>query len=183
MATGTDFNLANDTRSGQSRTIMVVRYDDDYTATVRSMIQHEDALRDQRLGWLFALNGFLFTALGFGWKDDKSTPLVYVISPLGVAVALTSAVTLACTGVAIDRLASVWKTEMSAESTGPVMGLRSEYLRLRNKELERLHSGFKEAPWLARLAGNHKILYSWNAAPRLLALAWLVVLAIRICQY
>jgi hypothetical protein len=45
---------------------------DDYVATIRTMVQHEDGLRDQRLGWLFALNGLLFTALGLVWNDKGS---------------------------------------------------------------------------------------------------------------
>jgi hypothetical protein len=36
------------------------------------MIQLEDVLRDQRLGWRFALNGFLFAALGFAWNSSDA---------------------------------------------------------------------------------------------------------------
>lgn len=147
------------------------------------MIQHEDALRDQRLGWLFALNGFLFTALAIFWKDAHAAWLVYAVSALGGAVAFTSAVTLACSGVAIDRLASAWKTEMSADSTSPVMGVRSEDLVLRNEKLKQRRPVFEEAPWLARLAGRHPTLYSWTAVPRLLVAVWVVVPVIRIWKY
>jgi hypothetical protein len=42
--------------------------DDERLAVIRSMIQHEDALRDQRFGWFLALNGLLFTALGPIWN-------------------------------------------------------------------------------------------------------------------
>ena len=64
----------------------------EYTGILRGMIQHEDNLRDQRLGWLFALNGFLFTGLGFAWADEDAGSLIVVLSMVGVVVAVSSAV-------------------------------------------------------------------------------------------
>jgi hypothetical protein len=52
--------------------------DDDYRAVIRSMIQHEDQLRAQRLGWLLTLNGFLFAALGFAWNSDAAEWLIVI---------------------------------------------------------------------------------------------------------
>ena len=71
---------------------------------LRTMIRHEDGLRDQRLGWLFALNGFLFATLGFAWSDSDSTSLVVIVSVLGVVVGVSSASAMYASEVAIQRL-------------------------------------------------------------------------------
>lgn len=78
----------------------------EYTATIRDMIQHEDTLRDQRRGWVFALNGFLFTGLGFAWTDDDSGPLIVVLALVGVLVAVSSAAALRGSQLAIAMLAT-----------------------------------------------------------------------------
>lgn len=42
-----------------------------YLTVVREMIRHEDDLVNQRLGWMFALQGLLFTAAGFLWTTSE----------------------------------------------------------------------------------------------------------------
>jgi len=39
-----------------------------YVAEIRSMIQHENTLLNARMGWMWALQGFLFGAIGFLWE-------------------------------------------------------------------------------------------------------------------
>ena len=84
--------------------------DDERLAVIRSMIQHEDALRDQRFGWLLALNGLLFTALGFIWNDSRSVALI--IAALGAAFALASLATLRISTLAVallrERAEAAW---------------------------------------------------------------------------
>lgn len=53
--------------------------DTQYAAIVRSMIEHEDILRDQGLNWLVASNGLLMAALGFSWGKDS-----YLIQPIAL---------------------------------------------------------------------------------------------------
>jgi hypothetical protein len=74
---------------------------------VRHMIEHENVLRDQRLGWMFALNGFLFTALAFMWENSKSVSLI--IAALGVALAVAHPLALYVArraGVPLPRVGS-----------------------------------------------------------------------------
>ncbi len=66
------------------------------------MIQHEDVLRDQRITWLFTLNGFLFAALAFAW--DGVEALVYIFAALGIATALSSWAGLYANALAIRNL-------------------------------------------------------------------------------
>jgi hypothetical protein len=40
------------------------------------MIRHENSLLNQRLGWLFAVQGFLFTATAFFWRESAIPVIV-----------------------------------------------------------------------------------------------------------
>jgi hypothetical protein len=130
------------------------------------MIQHEDTLRDQRLGWLFALNGFLFTGLGFAWADDESGALIVVLALVGVAVAISSALALARNQRAIAKLA-----DLGAARAGPAGAELPPVIALRSKELRR-DDGF--AGWLSA-----SWLYPWRLLPWALAVAWLVIPIVR----
>jgi hypothetical protein len=145
----------------------------EYTAIVRSMIQHEDTLRDQRLGWLFALNGFLFTGLGFAWADDDSGPLIVVLAIVGVLVAVSSAVALTNTQRAIDKLDELATERAKDEAIvlPPVIALRSKELRETSGQTERAIDQSKRpiVTWL----------YPWKMLPWALAIAWLVIPVVR----
>lgn len=134
----------------------------EYNAVVRSMIQHEDALRDQKLGWLFALNGFLFAALGFSWSASNSTALVAVLSVVGVVVALSSAAAMKTSDVAIRKLAGAIQPFDHGEEP-PVRALRSADL-------------VKEV----KLGKYINLLYPWKIVPWFLVAAWVAVFAIRL---
>jgi hypothetical protein len=132
-------------------------------AVLRAMICHEDDLRDQRLGWLFALNGFLFAALGFAWSDSDSTSLVVIVSAVGIVVALSSAAAMYASEVAIGRL----REEGSASSKGqqgtlPLVALRSADLVARGG--------------VAALVPK---LYPWRVIPWCLVVAWAAVVVAR----
>jgi hypothetical protein len=128
------------------------------------MIQHEDDLRDQRLGWLFALNGFLFAALGFAWSDSDSTPLVIVVAALGAVVAASSAAAMYASEVAIDRLRDLAGPAATADSvTAPVVALRSADLQRRGG--------------VGVLVPK---LYPWRIIPWCLLIAWVAVVVVRL---
>src|SRR5690242_8232706 len=97
---------------------------DEYVETIRAMVQHEDGLRDQRLGWLFALNGLLFTALGLVWNDKSSLDLIYVLSGVGVAVSLSSLVALYASERAVSYLRGLGDDKRSADEP-PIVGWRT----------------------------------------------------------
>jgi hypothetical protein len=138
----------------------------EYTSIIRSMIQHEDTLRDQRLGWLFALNGFLFTGLGFAWPDDDSSALIVVLSMVGVLVAASSAVALAGNQRAIAKLANLGAARMEHDESAlpPVIAVRSAELRRDDRSSSRT-----DVTWL----------YPWRMLPWALALAWLLIPLVR----
>jgi len=148
----------------------------EFQSIIRSMIQHEDTLRDQRLGWLFALNGFLFAALGFAWADAESTPLVLVLSTVGAVVALSVRRSLTTSVLAISRLRRLADDVDRNGVTGspPVVGMRSverEDERKRTKA-ERRQAG---TSWLAGLD-------PWRFLPWCLAAAWLAIAVLRLAR-
>ena len=130
--------------------------DDDMRAVIRTMIAQEDALRDQRLSWLFALNGLLFAAVGFSWSDTQSSPLVVVLAALGIAASLSVKVSLVASDIAVDNLRSRAGEIKSDEA--PVWGADSVNLRKRGG--------------IYRYASK---LYPWTAMPWFLMVAWLAV--------
>jgi hypothetical protein len=138
---------------------------EDERAVLRSMIQHEDVLRAQRLGWLLALNGFLFAALGLAWSDSDSTSLVLIVSAVGVVVALSSAAGMYASDVAIKRLRD-WSRadEIDEIHMGPpLVGLRGD-------ELKKKGGVAASVPWL----------YPWRMVPWSLGAAWVAVMIARL---
>lgn len=141
----------------------------------RSLIQHEDTLRNQRLGWMLTATGFLFTALAFAWDSADSLPLVYVIAVVGLLVSVSTLVGLHTNQLAIadlrDRFAQ-HAAELQASGAvpdgaePPVVGMSD--LRLRQHGLLR-HDGIR---WLFRA------LYPWRFIPAVIALAWLAVMVL-----
>ena len=123
---------------------------------VREMIRHEDGLRDQRLGWLFALSGFLFTAVGFAWSDAHATALVTLLAIVGACVAVSTAASLRASELAIARLRALAGDDEPGRA--PVAALHSEDLR---------HAG-----GLAALAPR---IYPWRVVPWLLAVVWIAL--------
>ena len=128
---------------------------------VRQMIQHEDSLRDQRLGWLFALNGFLFTALGLAWGDASSTSLVLIIAAVAIVVAVSTAAAMYASRVAIGRLGDL----VPVEQRDLIMGLRSRDLEARGG-----------------VAAYVPKLYPWRVIPWCLAVAWAATAVVRILR-
>jgi hypothetical protein len=148
----------------------------EFTSVIRSMIQHEDTLRDQRLGWLFALNGFLFAALGFAWADAESTPLVLVLSAVGAVVALSVQRSLTTSVLAISKLSRLARDvdQRSDIALPPVIGMRSserDHERQQTKA-ERQESG---TSWFA-------LLDPWRFVPWCLAAAWFAIAVLRLAR-
>ena len=49
----------------------------DYLTIVRDMIKHENELVNQRLTWMFTLQGLLFAASSFLWKENILPVIVF----------------------------------------------------------------------------------------------------------
>lgn len=94
---------------------------DEHAKIVRSMIEHENNLTDQRVKWMLTAQGLLFTALAFALKDASA--LVQLLCFLGVAVAIATILNVYFSTRAVERL-TLWWNEHSQGYTGPpVIGL------------------------------------------------------------
>jgi len=127
-------------------------WDREDAKTVRDMIVHESNLMNQRLTWMMQLNGFLFAALAFAWRDSKQ--LVPVLAALGISTSMSIMRSLYIAHGVCNALADRWAENKHPQYQGPgVIGHQTK---------GRLCS------WTL----------PWFSLPFLLALAWFVVLAV-----
>ena len=107
-----------------------IRYEQaaNHLDVIRKMIQHENDLTNQRLHWMFALQGLLFTATGFVWKD--SALLVLIFSIVGCIFCISIGYTLARSLNAIKALLSESREYKKSLPEGmvlpPTIGVRSK---------------------------------------------------------
>jgi hypothetical protein len=140
---------------------------EEYRAAIRAMIVHEDALRDQKLGWLFALNGLLFTGASLAWDKRGGHGLIVVLSAVGMLTALSSGYALRVSELAIRRLRDSDDTWKDGDLP-PVVAWRSEYVL--NPQLES-----KSASRSIRSRTRHSAArwaYPWRLVPVALFFAW-----------
>jgi hypothetical protein len=64
----------------------------EHLSVYREMIRHENDLLDKRLGWLFTLQGFLFTSISFIW--DKNDYAVLILCVVGILTCISIGYTL-----------------------------------------------------------------------------------------
>lgn len=132
--------------------------DQEFADRIRSMIEHENLLRDQRLNWLIASQGFLIAALGFSW--DKDGFFVMSLAAIGFLFCVSIRANLYCNTLAIRNLAKKWEERCSDDCGGlGVVALRSAEIR----------PAFL-FPWL----------YPWNVIPISLAVFWMSVLCYKV---
>jgi len=126
-----------------------------YLAVIRSMIQHEDTLLNQRLTWMWTLQGLLFGAAAFLWKEGLLP--VAVVS----AVGLLSAVSI---GYSLNR------------------GLRAvkDLLTIASDYKNRLSIQYEFAPTI----GSRRKAIEWLLPGRFLSwlfgVSWLIIVALRL---
>jgi hypothetical protein len=94
--------------------------------TIRSMIQHENTLINERTNWMLTLEGLLFTASALIW--DKSSAVVIVLCLVGLISSISLGVFLESATRAIAKLQQWWKNHIADQNyTGPpIIGLRAE---------------------------------------------------------
>lgn len=93
---------------------------------IRSMIQHENTLVNERTNWMLTLEGLLFTASALIW--DKSSAVVIVLCLVGLISSISLGVFLESATRAIAKLQQWWRNHISDQNyTGPpIIGLRAE---------------------------------------------------------
>jgi hypothetical protein len=122
--------------------------------TIREMIYKETEYVNYRITWLVTLQGLLFAALGFAWKDGK--PLIIVLGLIGIFVSISSAVPMHLAQHAILNLKGAWDKNKPDKYDGPdVIGYYS------SRPLER-----HLLSWLS----------PWHSLPVLFVIGWIAVL-------
>jgi hypothetical protein len=144
------------------------------------MVQHEDDLRNQRLGYFLTLNGFLFAALAFAWNTKHQAWLVGTIAIVGVLIAISAGASMRLSSFAIRYLRMRGPTHLPPGRTIPVtdadlarealsipvsLSLSDEDLKLVKKPKSRKASD---------------VLQPWRALPIILFVAWFGILGLGI---
>lgn len=89
----------------------------DDAKTIREMIFKEGEFMNDRVTWLVTLQGLLYAALGFAWKDGKE--LIGVLCVVGLVVSFTAVPPLYFAHRAIRRLKHAWETKRDPNYDGP----------------------------------------------------------------
>jgi hypothetical protein len=186
--------MTEQARSGDSREVVEVVEDVEAVeagrAILRDLIQHEDQLRDQRLGYLLTLNGLLFAALGFAWTSQTAGPLLGVIAAMGIGIAVVGLSSMILSDWAIRYWRKLADRGLTPAQI-PVSYSRTEVVRKEKKEkkeaaeraaqgkeqLERGEPPDTENP--EKKKERHPlrwILGAWHAVPIILFFAWAAIL-------
>jgi len=92
---------------------------------IREMVKQEGELINHRITWLVTLQGLLFAALGFAWKDGRE--LIPILSLLGMLTSASTLSVLILAHRAFESLLKDWDSHKSADYDGPnVIGYRSK---------------------------------------------------------
>ena len=154
------------------------------------MVQHEDDLRNQRLGYLLTLNGLLFAGLAFSWRTPNARSLVAVLAVMGILIAASSFASMLLSDDAIRYLrsrvpifanlgrdasppvpeegASASVTQQEEVLTIPVAISRS-LIRVKKRAQP------ESRDWAGRTAVD-RVLQPWRAFPVILGGAWIAIL-------
>ncbi len=141
------------------------------------MIEHEDDLRNQRLGYLLTLNGLLFTALAFAWKTPSARPLVLVLAGMGILAALSSVASMRRSDAAIRALRvrapalyeSSWVDDSQRRTLADLQGIPVAFSSNEIHDLMKHHSG--DWKW-------EKLLQPWRALPLIFLIAWIAIVGL-----
>jgi len=112
-------------RNTRGRKAMPPRQTDDFSQTIRSMIDSENALVNHRVGWLTTLQGLLFAALGVAWDKPTAASLVPIFCVLGIGTAVIVSLALIGATRAQVQLITWWDQHKPTQYAGPdEVGLR-----------------------------------------------------------
>jgi hypothetical protein len=125
----------------------------EYANVIRSMIQHEDSLADNRVNWLLITQGLLFTAFS---ELQSRLEFVFVLAVIGIVISVSFFISFKMNENAIANLFSFWdrhleKTGGKWENYPPVIGVdltsKGRFLAL-----DRFIAPRKILPWAFALA-------------------------------
>jgi hypothetical protein len=131
----------------------------EYASISRSMIEHENALLNHRMTWMWTLQGMLIGATAFTW--ETSLLLLSIISFLGFVAAVSFGLSFLSSLRAINNIIEGWH-QFSASNPGydgpPIIGSN-------------------------RKGNIHTLFKPWGALPWLVALLWLVIIGLKYCGF
>jgi hypothetical protein len=131
----------------------------EYAKIIREMIRHEDDVLDQRFTWLCQIQGFLFAALAFAWKEPAADYLVLLLCLLGSSVAITTWFSLRNVSKGQRILLEWWDRNKPADYSAPDVYVRTVY---------------PQNLWSSKI----KYWAPWYILPLIFSLAWLTVFMI-----
>lgn len=157
--------------SNNEKNQMIFNYEHafNYNKAIRDLIMHENALTNQRMGWMLALQTLLFGAFGYLWgKPDEGLPITFEGLPITLIIALVGLLSSISFGYilhfsmrAIDKLNEKYKAfeEKYAKEfeLPPIMGLKP------------YESQDKDNSKLVKL----RWLFPWTFMPFVIAFAWI----------
>jgi hypothetical protein len=167
----------------------------EYAKIIREMLWHEDEVIDQRFTWLCQIQGFLFAALAFAWKEPTANYLVLLLCLLGISVAITTWSSLRAVSLGVTRMLNWWDMNKLADYSGPDVYARRlpwlEQQEIRDWRRQAMHDsrqqiihGWQQQSIYALQQGplaltKNKFLRPWFVLPLIFGLAWIMVLIIR----
>ena len=129
----------------------------EYEDVAREMIRHEDHVINNRVGWMTAWNGLLFTALGFLWSKPNSHRILVLICLLACVLCVLSYLSLVSGTRAMARIRRWWNANKPKDYAGPgIIGLVS--------------LGPEEIHWIANYCAQ------WDIMALVLLVAWVIIL-------
>jgi hypothetical protein len=144
---------------------------------LRTMIEQENQLRNQRLGYLLTLNGLLFAALGFAWDAAHALSLVVVLALMGISVAAVglAAMLLSDRAIRYLRLRGPTHRERLGEHGFTV----DEKAELESIPVALTKQQIDEALDQVTIQWDiGRILQPWHSLPMVLGGAWLAILIV-----
>ncbi|MBF0554599.1 MAG: hypothetical protein HQK96_08620 [Nitrospirae bacterium] len=97
---------------------------------IRDMIKDENALTNNRMTSMIAINALLFTALNYTWEKTDAKALSHLISIVGWVASIFNVVMIILSSRAIQRLLLLWRFIRPENYEGPgVMGAEPPFKR------------------------------------------------------
>jgi hypothetical protein len=149
------------------------------------MIQHEDELRNQRLGYLLTLNGLLFAALAFAWRAKHAGWLVAVLAAMGVIIAISGHASMANSDVAIwdlrERALPIEDGPKGGDGAMQILAeLQSIPVAFSSEDIKDISD--RKASTQDQTSGRDwkQRLQPWRSLPLTLGVAWAVIFILAI---
>ncbi len=157
---------------------------------IRSMIQHENSLTNDRISWLVTIQGLLFASFGIVWNSNTlSKELLSILGLLGILVAVSSLQSLTLANKARHELVAWWNDYIADKSYEgpPIIGTYSASKQTlilgetsgENRKLLTKFSMRKITRYFSRACFRFsRCLRPWRLLPWVFIVGWMGILVI-----